>query len=82
MDLDDRVVVQARPALEWPQLFNEAWRAVRDGYAEPSMGGVDWAAVREKYAALLPLALCSLPQAAAQSFHAKVGAMQLQRHCS
>lgn len=56
VDIDGRVVLQAQPTLEWPQLFNEAWRAVRDGYAEPTMGGVDWSMIRSRYAALLPQA--------------------------
>ena len=56
VDIDGRVVVLAHPASEWPQLLHEAWRAVRDNYAEPGMGGVDWAAVRERWAAVLPRA--------------------------
>ena len=39
---------------EWPQIFNEVWRAFRDGFYLENMHGVDWNAIREKYAALLP----------------------------
>ena len=56
VDIDGRVILRARPAIEWPQLFHEAWRSVRDGYAEPSMDGVDWPAIRTRYAGLLPQA--------------------------
>lgn len=41
-------------AQEWPQIFNEVWRAFRDGYYLENMHGRDWKAVKEKYAALLP----------------------------
>lgn len=39
---------------EWPQIFNEVWRAFRDGYYLENMHGRDWEAVKEKYAVLLP----------------------------
>lgn len=39
---------------EWPQIFDETWRAFRDGFYLENMHGVDWKAIREKYAALLP----------------------------
>ncbi|HEX5482082.1 MAG TPA: S41 family peptidase [Terriglobia bacterium] len=39
---------------EWKQIFNEASRQERDYFYEASMNGVNWAAVRDKYAALLP----------------------------
>ena len=40
-------------AQEWPQIFDEAWRAYRDGFYVENMHGVDWKAIREKYAVLL-----------------------------
>ena len=43
-------------AQEWPQLFDEVWRAFRDGYYVQNMHGRDWKAVKEKYAVLLPYA--------------------------
>ncbi len=39
---------------EWNQIFNEAWRVYRDGFYVENMHGVDWKAIKEKYAVLLP----------------------------
>lgn len=39
---------------EWPQIFDEVWRAFRDGFYLENMHGVDWKAMKEKYSALLP----------------------------
>lgn len=39
---------------EWAQIFDEAWRAYRDGFYVENMHGVDWKAIKEKYAVLLP----------------------------
>src|SRR6195256_380381 len=39
---------------EWTQIYNEAWRQMRDFFFSPTMNGVDWKAMRDKYAALLP----------------------------
>ena len=41
-------------AEEWPQIFGEAWRAFRDGFYVENMHGMDWKAIRAKYAVLLP----------------------------
>lgn len=41
-------------AQEWAQIFNEAWRGYRDGFYLENMHGVDWNAMKKKYAALLP----------------------------
>jgi tricorn protease len=38
---------------EWRQIYNECWRQMRDFFYDPGMHGVDWAAVREKYAPLV-----------------------------
>lgn len=40
--------------LEWAQIFDEAWRVYRDGFYVENMHGVDWKAMKEKYAVLLP----------------------------
>jgi tricorn protease len=37
---------------EWQQIFEEAWRLQRDFYWAPNHAGVDWPAMRVKYAAL------------------------------
>ena len=41
---------------EWLQIYNECWRQMRDYFFSPTMNGVDWPAMRAKYAALLPFA--------------------------
>ncbi len=39
---------------EWKQIYFECWRQMRDFFFSPTMNGVDWKAMRDKYAALLP----------------------------
>lgn len=39
---------------EWAQIFDEAWRAYRDGFYVENMHGVDWKAIKSKYSVLLP----------------------------
>ncbi len=39
---------------EWQQIFNECWRQMREFFYVPNMHGVDWPALRERYASLLP----------------------------
>ena len=39
---------------EWNQIYHECWRHMRDFFYAPNMHGVDWKAMRDKYAALLP----------------------------
>ncbi|GHV48417.1 tricorn protease [Bacteroidia bacterium] len=46
--------IQTDYAQEWNQIFNEAWRAMRDGFYVENMHGVDWKAMREKYRVLVP----------------------------
>jgi len=41
---------------EWAQLFDEVWRAFRDGFYLENMHGRDWNAIKAKYAVLLPYA--------------------------
>ena len=43
-------------AQEWNQIFDEVWRAFRDGFYLENMHGVDWNAIKNKYSALLPYA--------------------------
>jgi tricorn protease len=42
------------PEEEWRQIFTEAWRIERDFFYDPNMHGVDWGAMKQRYAALLP----------------------------
>lgn len=39
---------------EWAQIYDEAWRAFRDGFYLENMHGLDWKKIRAKYAVLLP----------------------------
>lgn len=53
VNLDD-MMADVDYELEWRQIFDEAWRAYRDGFYLKNMHGVDWNAIHDKYAALLP----------------------------
>jgi tricorn protease len=53
LNLGDMKVNLDRKA-EWMQIFNESWRQMRDFVYDPHLHGVDWPAIRAKYAALLP----------------------------
>jgi len=41
------------PRAEWRELFTDVWRTYRDVFYDPSLHGLDWAAMREHYGALL-----------------------------
>ena len=45
--------VEIDPRAEWRQIFDDAWRLMRDFFYDPHMHGVDWQAVRAQYAAML-----------------------------
>lgn len=47
-----RIRVEVVPSQEWRQMYREAWRLQRDQYWIPTMAGVDWAGVHDRY---LPL---------------------------
>ncbi|HTL05235.1 MAG TPA: PDZ domain-containing protein [Gemmatimonadales bacterium] len=51
-----QVALQANldPAVEWSQIFEEAWRMERDFFYDPHLHGADWAAVHARYAPLVP----------------------------
>jgi tricorn protease len=42
------------PRAEWQQIFDEAWRIERDFYYDPTMRGLNWAAIKQRYAQELP----------------------------
>jgi tricorn protease len=50
--------IKIEPLAEWPQIYHEAWRINRDYFYDPGMHGVDWEAMRTKYAAFLPHLAC------------------------
>jgi len=50
----DGIEVRIDPGTEWNQIFNEAWRINRDYFYDPNMHGLNWPAMKEKYAAFLP----------------------------
>ncbi|HEY4335140.1 MAG TPA: PDZ domain-containing protein [Puia sp.] len=52
------IQVKVEPTAEWAEIFDEAWRVNRDYFYDPNMHGVDWAAVKKKYAAFLPDLSC------------------------
>jgi tricorn protease len=41
------------PAVEWKQIFDEAWRIERDFFYAPNLHGADWDAVYTRYAPLV-----------------------------
>ena len=51
--LDD-LVADINYEQEWRQIYDEAWRNYRDGFYLKDMQGVDWQAMHDKYAQLLP----------------------------
>jgi tricorn protease len=50
----DRLKIQVHPREEWRQMYHDAWRIMRDWFYDPGMHGLDWQAVHDRYAALLP----------------------------
>jgi len=53
IDLSD-LKVWVNNQQEWNQIYNEAWRQMRDFFYVPNMHGVDWKAMHDKYAVMLP----------------------------
>ncbi len=54
----EAIEVHIDPQAEWRQIFYEAWRINRDYFYASNMHGVDWAAMRDKYASFLPHLSC------------------------
>jgi tricorn protease len=54
----EAIEVRVVPTLEWPEIFDEAWRVNRDYFYDPGMHGADWPAMKAKYAAFLPDLAC------------------------
>lgn len=53
IDLSGMKVLTDYPA-EWKQIFDESWRQMRDFFYVENMHGVDWQAMHDKYAVLVP----------------------------
>ena len=53
LDLSDLKVQLDRHA-EWKQIFDESWRQMRDFFWTPNMNGIDWPAMKARYAPLVP----------------------------
>lgn len=49
-----RVRVAVQPPAEWTQMLREVWRLQRDHFWSADMAGIDWDAVWDRYAPLLP----------------------------
>ncbi|CAG0959632.1 tricorn protease [Phycisphaerales bacterium] len=47
------MTAQIDPRREWKQIFDDAWRIMRDYFYEPTMHGVDWAGMKKHYGAML-----------------------------
>ena len=45
--------IATEPRAEWRQMFADAWRMQRDHFYDRDMHGVDWSAMRAKYAPLV-----------------------------
>ena len=52
----DNMATRIDYSQEWAQLYDEVWRAFRDGYYLENMHGRDWKAVKAKYEVLIPYA--------------------------
>ncbi len=46
--------LEIEPVREWRQMYADAWRLHRDFLFDTGLRGVDWPAMRDKYATLLP----------------------------
>jgi tricorn protease len=48
------LTLTVHPRQEWRQIYFDAWRLLRDNFYVENMHGVNWTAMRDKYAAYLP----------------------------
>jgi len=49
-----RLKVKVDLRAEWAQMFEDAWRIAREWFYDPSMHGVDWPGMKQRYGALVP----------------------------
>jgi tricorn protease len=50
----DAMEMKIDPVKEWAQIYNDGWRIFRDYFYVSNLHGVDWKAVKENYAQLIP----------------------------
>jgi tricorn protease len=50
----DHLDMQVEPRAEWKEMFDDAWRIERDWFYDPKLHGLNWKAVHDQYAELLP----------------------------
>lgn len=49
----DNMELRVDPAVEWQQMYVDGWRILRDWFYDPNMHGMDWEAIRDRYAPLV-----------------------------
>lgn len=49
----DNMELLVDPGTEWQQMYVDGWRVLRDWFYDPGMHGMDWPAIRDKYAPLV-----------------------------
>ncbi|MDA3941988.1 MAG: PDZ domain-containing protein [Bacteroidetes bacterium] len=52
----DQLEMKIDPRAEWNQIYKDGWRIFRDYFYVNNLHGVDWEAMGDRYAALLPFA--------------------------
>ena len=46
--------MKIEPRAEWNQMYTDAWRSFRDWFYDPSIHGLNWNAMRARYAEMMP----------------------------
>ncbi len=49
----DNLMMRVDPAIEWAQMYTDAWRIFRDWFYDPNMHGQDWQAIHDRYQPLV-----------------------------
>lgn len=49
----DELSMTVHPQQEWQQIYDDAWRFVRDFFYDPNLHGVDWQATKQRYQNML-----------------------------
>ena len=50
----EKLELRIDPRAEWNEMYVDAWRTLRDHFYDPAMHGLDWPAIRARYAQLIP----------------------------